>query len=136
VTGPTVSARLPVEAGKVAEFARAIGLDQALVREFAPPTFPVVIEHHGASFTAVMAGLGYALGGVLHGEEDVHFPNGAVAVGETLEGEITLLDRTRKRGRSGPLELVRFRLELRRPGGELAVVVLRTLVVQVDRSTR
>lgn len=127
-----VATRLPVEAGKVAELCRAIGLDPSEVGDLAPPTFPVVVDHHGPSIASLMEAMGYDLGRVLHGEEDIRFPNGPLRVGDRLEGTISLVGRERRDGRSGPLELVRFAVRLHRPDGTLAVEVVRTLVVLLD----
>lgn len=122
-------ARLPVEAGKVAEFRRATGLPADPAARHAPPTFYAALEHHGPTIAGIMADLGFALDRVLHGEERISFPAGPLRVGDELTGEVRMVGRDRRAGRSGPLERVHFAIELRRPDGEPAVRVRRTLVV-------
>ncbi len=125
-----VPIRLTIEAGKAGELARALGLDPALLGGVALPTHYVVINHQGTGFMNLMSDVLEAGGHVLHGEEEVEFPNGPVGIGEELEGEIRVLDRTQTEGRSGPFELVRLLLELRRADGEVAVAVKRTLIAR------
>jgi hypothetical protein len=120
--------RLAVEAGKVSEFARAVGVDPS--RTSVPlPTFPAVLNHYGTTTSDAMVEMGYVLTRVLHGEERIRYPNGPLRVGEELSGEIRLADLTRKTGRSGPLEFLSFVLHLRRPDHSVAVEIERTLVV-------
>lgn len=121
--------RLVVEAGKVAEFRAATGLAPAPDCPWAPPTFPVVVEHWNATYASYLSDAGIDLATVLHGEERIDYPNGPLRVGDDLRGVVSIVGDERTEGRSGPLRLVTFRLELNRPSGELVVVVERVLVV-------
>lgn len=122
-------ARLPVEAGKVAEFRRATGLPPLPGAPFAPPTFYAALEHHGPTVAGIMVDLGFPLDRVLHGEERVSFPAGPLRVGDDLTGTVRLLGRDTKQASVGTLTRVHFLIELRRPDGSTAVEVHRTLVV-------
>lgn len=123
------SIRLPVEAGKVVEMCRAIGLDPAACTEFAPPTFPVVIDHHGPSIVSMMEDMGYDLARVLHGVEEISYPEGPLRVEEHVEGTISYEGAEWRNGRSGRLELVTFSLSLWRSNRTMAASVVRTFVV-------
>lgn len=127
--------RLPVEAGKVAEFCRAVGLGADEGVTHAPPTFTAVMDHFGATIAKMMATLGYPASRVLHGEESIDYPSGALVVGQVLTGEARHLGTDHVEARSGPLELVRFGIELLDEHGETAVSLTRTLVVLPEPST-
>ena len=69
------------------------------------------------------------LGSVLHGTEDVSYPEGPLRVGDDLSGEVVLTEVEERSGRSGPLRIVTFVIQLFRPGGETAVTIRRSLVI-------
>jgi N-terminal half of MaoC dehydratase len=122
-------ARLPVEAGKVAEFRRATGLPPLPGAPFAPPTFYAALEHHGPTVASIMVDLGFPLDRVLHGEERVSFPAGPLRVGDELTGTVRLVGRDTREASVGTLTRVHFAIDLHRPDGTLAAQVERTLVV-------
>ena len=124
---------LVVEAGKVAEFRAATGLPPDDTTLFAPPTFPVVVEHAGAVFADLLAERGVDLRRVLHGEERIDYPGGPLRVGEQLRGQMWIAGEESRQGREGSLTLVTVRLELGRPDGSTAVTVDRVLVVLEDQ---
>lgn len=135
MTAPAIfTMRLPVEEGKVAEFCRAVGLTEDEGAEYAPPTFTAVMDHFGATIAEMMASLGYPAGRVLHGEESIEYPHGPLAVGQSLTGEARHLGTNQVEARSGPLELVRFAVELVDQHGETVVRIARTLVVLPETS--
>ena len=120
---------LVVEAGKVAEFRAAIGLPRDDAVTYAPPTFPVVLEHSGTTFAGLLADQGVDLRRVLHGEERLSYPDGPLRIGDRLRGELRIVEVEHRSGRSGPLCTVAVRVDLRRPDGSVAVVVERVMVV-------
>jgi hypothetical protein len=126
-------ARLPVEAGKIAEFRRATGLPAAgpppAARTAAPPTFYAALEHHGPAVASIMTDLGFPLDRVLHGEERVSYPDGPLRAGDELTGTVRVTGRDTRQASVGTLERVHLAIELHRPDGTLAVRVHRTLVV-------
>lgn len=130
----TFRMRLPVERGKASEFCRAVGLVAEDGADHAPPTFTAVMDHHGPTIAAMMAALGYPAHRVLHGEESIDLRPGALRLGQSLSGEARHVGTDRVDGRSGPLELVRFAVELRDGDGEVVVQIERTLVVLAERS--
>lgn len=122
-------ARLLVERGKVAEFRAAVGLPHRLDVRVAPPTFPAAIEVFGPAVASILSGRGIDLGSVLHGTEDISYPDGPLRVGDELTGEVVLTDVEERTGRSGPLRIATFVIELCRPGGAPAVTIRRSLVI-------
>jgi hypothetical protein len=120
---------LVVEAGKVAEFRAATGLPRDDAARFAPPTFPVVVEHAGAVFADLLVDRGVDLGRVLHGEECIEYPGGPLRVGEQLHGQMWIAGEESREGSEGSLRLVSVRMELLRADGSTAVTVDRVLVV-------
>jgi hypothetical protein len=124
---------LVVEAGKVAEFRAATGLPRDDAAVFAPPTFPVVVEHAGAVFADLLVDRGVDLGRVLHGEECIEYPGGPLRVGEQLHGQMWIAGEESRQGSEGPLTLVSVRLELRRPDESVAATVERVMVVLEDQ---
>lgn len=121
--------RLLVEAGKVEEFARAVGCAETGSPSFAPPTFTAVMDHFGPTIVDMMQALGYPPSRVLHGEESIDYPGGPLALGTELHGEARHVGTERVAARSGPIELVRFEVELRDDSGSVAARIHRTLVV-------
>ena len=95
----------------------------------APPTFPAAIEVFGPAVASILSDRGIDLGSVLHGTEDISYPDGPLRVGDDLTGEVVLTDVEERTGRSGPLRIATFVIELRRLGGALAVTIRRSLVI-------
>ena len=124
---------LVVEAGKVAEFRAATGLPRDDAAVFAPPTFPVVVEHTGVAFASLLVEQGVDLRRVLHGEERIDYPDGPLRIGERLRGQMWIAGEESRQGSEGSLTLVSVRLELRRADGSTAVTVERVLVVLEDQ---
>lgn len=122
-------ASLLVERGKVAEFRAAVGMPDRPDVQVAPPTFPAAIEVFGPAVASLLSDRGIDLRSVLHGTEEVSYPDGPLGVGDELTGEIVLTDVEERSGRSGPLRIATFVIELRRPSGELAVTIRRSLVI-------
>ena len=123
-------ATLLVERGKVAEFRAAVGLPPRADVSAAPPTFPAAIELFGPPVASILSDHGIDLGAVLHGTEEVVYHRGPVRVGEELAGEVVLDDIVERSGRSGPLRVATFLIDLRRPDGELAVTIRRSLIIR------
>jgi hypothetical protein len=127
--------RLSVERGRVREFRLATASAHADASS-APPTFPSMLDLDGPTSSDLMEEMGYDLLHVLHGEEALEFHGKPLQPGDELKGMIRVDGIEHKTGRSGPLELVRFRIELARPDGTPAVVICRTLVsLQPPRSS-
>jgi hypothetical protein len=124
---PSQKAVLVVEAQKVAEFRRATGGRGSA--EVVPPTFPVALEHQSSPIVDLVIGMGYPAEQLLHGEEEIDYPNGPLRIGDELTGETRFVGSQPKRGRSGDLELLTTCTELHRPDGELAVRIIRTFVL-------
>lgn len=122
-------ARLLVERGKVAEFRAAVGLPHRPDVQVAPPTFPAAIEVFGPAVASILSDRGIDLGSVLHGTEDITYPGGPLRVGDELNGEVVLTGVEQRSGRSGPLQIVTFTIDLARPDGMLAVTIRRSLVI-------
>lgn len=124
--------RLIVEPGKATEFSRAVGLDLGEGAEHAPPTFTAVMDHFSPTIAEMMAEMGHDPRQVLHGEEAISVEPGGLRVGQQLRGVAQHVGTERKDGASGPLDLVKFEVELRTLTGELAIRIERTLVVLVN----
>ena len=117
-----------VEAGKVEEFARAVGDDDPVYRSAdaaagrglpaipAPLTFPRV-----SSFARYRVGrfdLGFDPKFVLHGEQRYEYER-PLYVGDVLRGDTTLTDVYRRDGRrGGPMTFAEFATEYRTADGE------------------
>lgn len=122
-------ASLLVEAGKVAEFRAAVGLPFRPDVTVAPPTFPAALELFGPAVASILADRGIPLSSVLHGTEEITYADGPLRVGDTLTGEIVMVDLVARPGRSGPLQVATFEIVLSRPGGDPAVTIRRSLVI-------
>lgn len=105
-----------VERGRIKEFARAIGDDNALFQDdrvgqasewgdiIAPPTFLTTFRD-GADSTTFLRELGTDISRVLHGEQEfeIHRP---IRPGETFVCRSRVVDVYEKTGRSGPMAFV------------------------------
>jgi len=102
---------LPIEAGKVREFARAIKDDNPIYRDLeaaraagfaaipAPPTYTVVAAHFQEGESGVMS-LGLDLARVLHGEQEWTYYRTPL-VGDVITGETRVASIDTKPGRRG-----------------------------------
>jgi acyl dehydratase len=133
--------RFPIEAGKVREFAHAIGDASPVYRAaeaarsagfpaaIAPPTFTTAILHYlETDFSHVSKVLELDLSRLVHGEHDWTFHRPMV-VGETLDAVTTLQSVTSRRTRSGGLmRRVAVATTFRDAAGALAVSEIMTMV--------
>lgn len=122
-------AAVVVERGKVAEFRAAVGLPPSPDVEVAPPTFPAAMELSGPAVASILSDRGIPLESVLHGTEDIAYPDGPLRIGDTLTGHVVLTDIEHRTGRSGPLQVATFEIDLHHPDGRLAVAIRRCLVI-------
>jgi hydroxyacyl-ACP dehydratase HTD2-like protein with hotdog domain len=129
---------LTVEAGKVAEFATALGDDDTVYRDIdeatdrgfasipAPLTFTEVRRHsHNRPADFVTDGIqGFDLGfdeeRTVHGEQAYEYER-QPEVGETLTGTTTLTDVSQRKGNSGIMTFVDLTTEYRNSDGELVL---------------
>lgn len=114
------SVSFPVEAGKLREFARAVGGDPETV----PLTFTAVAGHWRDS-AAMVDKLGLDIKRVVMGgnEWEHHAP---VAVGDTLSGDRLVVSDERRK--NGTLRVVALETELRKDDGTLAVTQRETII--------
>jgi hydroxyacyl-ACP dehydratase HTD2-like protein with hotdog domain len=105
-----------VEAGKVREFARAIGADGDLV----PLTFSVVAGHYRDARAAVEK-LGLDIRRVVVGEVEWEYARPLV-VGDQLSAQRVVVDvKTREGSRGGSMTLVTLETEFRDADGDVAL---------------
>jgi acyl dehydratase len=138
-TGPVRTFAMPIERGTVEAFARAIGQADATT---VPPTFAVVADRFDPDFPRrPPLGEGWAAGPPetnLHVEQwfEHHTP---LVVGEQVEVRRGPGRRWERQGRSGRLEFLEERTELRASDGSLRVVTgwvdVRTEAAHRDLST-
>lgn len=131
---------LPVEAGKVREFARALQDPNPVYRDVeaaraagfpaipAPPTFTVVAAHFQDEGGGLLEALGLDLARVLHGEQEWTFHRRPV-VGDVLHGDTTVSGIETKPGkRGGQMRLVRLETVFRDADGEPVVTEASTVI--------
>ena len=110
---------MPVERGRVREFARATGADTALydaVDAPIPPTFLVSAAFWEPSGPSVVEQLGIDLARVLQGGQEYRFPGELPRVGDELDVDVTVESVESKAGKRGGtmtfiVLLTTFRLE-------------------------
>lgn len=130
---------LPIEAGKVREFARAIKDDNPIYRDPeaaraagftaipAPPTYTVVAAHFQEGEGGVLA-LGLDLARVLHGEQEWTYHRTPV-VGDVLTGETKVASVTTKPGRrGGEMTFVRIETTFTDQSGQPVVTEASTVI--------
>ena len=110
----------------VEQFRRAVGGAQT---DTVPPTFPVTMEHFGPRIVEMLEAKGVDSTRMLHGEEDIEFPDGGLRIGDVLEGEIAITDVAHRQGSLGPLTIITVAGTLSAQGGSPRVRLRRTLVV-------
>jgi hypothetical protein len=132
-----MSYEMPLEWGKVREFARAIKSKHAAYQgpdAIIPPTF---LTHARLAWEPSaqnqMAQLGFDMRRVLHGEEEYVFHGPPPKVGQTLTVDTRIDDRWEKEGkRGGTMRFARVINEFRDAGGNL-VAEQRSVVVETAR---
>lgn len=130
---------LPVEAGKVREFARSLQDDNPVYRDPdaaraagfasvpAPPTYTVVVAHFQEGRSGVLS-LGLDLARVLHGEQEWTFRRTPV-VGDVLTGETRVAGIETKPGRKGgEMTMVRLETTFTDQSGEVVVTEASTVI--------
>lgn len=98
-----VQYEIPLECGKIREFARATQSTDPAYRSTAPlvpPTFLTTAAHFWEP-TSVLATLGLDLRRVLHGEEEFVFHGTPPRAGQTLTVSTRLVDEYERAGRRG-----------------------------------
>jgi hypothetical protein len=136
--------QMPLERGKVYEFARAVGSTHpahfASVNPVIPPTFLTTAGFFWG-YTLETAGenpfarLEVDRSMLLHAEEEYEFPSGPPRAGQTLTARSRVVDVTRKAGRrGGALTFIKIETEFRTPSYEL-VARSRTTVVSTGQPT-
>lgn len=128
------SAAMPIEWGKVREYARATGADRPVYVDDPhapiPPTFLATVVLwtrigqtllHASEVHSVCAEAGVAprIENLLSLEQEYVFPGPIPRAGETLHVTERLLDARVKQARSGPMVVVRFVLDFRDADGTL-----------------
>jgi hypothetical protein len=131
VTEETVF-ELPIERGKVREFAKALRSKSDIWRQpdsVIPPTFPVAIMHWDAPPMELPDGLELDLRYVLHGEMDFVFHGPPPRIGETLFGHHVTPEVFKKQGRrGGTMTFVISAIEWRDEKGALRITARNTTI--------
>ena len=119
---------LPVERGKVREFARAL-LDDEPVDDGAVPLTFVVASGHYRDDLPLFESLGFDIRRMLHGESSWEYL-APVHVGDELTGRRRVVDVTTRPGRrGGDMTLVTFEIEFVNQHGD-AVLRERDVLIQ------
>ena len=118
--------RIRVEPAMVEQFRRAVGAPPG---DSVPPTFHVTLEHFGPRIVEMLEAKGVDSTRMLHGEEEIEFPHGALRIGDVLVGELAITDVGHRQGSLGPLTLITVAGTLSAEGGAPSVRLRRTLVV-------
>ena len=128
--------QMPIEAGKVREFAQATqsrnpaySSDNPIV----PATFLTTSRFWAPPDSSVLAKLGWDFKRILHAEEEFTFPNGPVAAGQVLTVTTRLEKTFEKEGRRGGR--MRFGVALNEYRNAEGVIVAeqRTTIVETGR---
>jgi hypothetical protein len=128
---------VPIERGKVREFARAAQSRQPAydsVDAVVPPTFLTTAQNLWASVADIPAAeLDFDLARVLHGEEEYEYFGPPPRAGTVLTATARLGERWEKEGRrGGTMRFARLVTEFRDPTGAL-VAEQRTTVIETAR---
>lgn len=130
---------LPIEAGRLRYFAKAIGetnpvyTDEAAAREAgytalpAPPTFLFAADLDSGATDRMLDGMSIPISRLLHGEQGFDYLRPVVA-GDVVTVTSTIKDIYDKKG--GALEFIELLSEARTGDGELAVRMRAVLVVR------
>ena len=132
---------ITVERGRIKEFARAIGDDNALFQDdrvgqasewgdiIAPPTFLTTFRD-GADSATFLRELGTDISRVLHGEQEfeIHRP---IRPGETFVGRSRVVDVYEKTGRSGPMAFVVRETAVTDRTNEIVATIRSTTVIRL-----
>jgi N-terminal half of MaoC dehydratase len=125
---------VPIERGKIREFARAVKsrhTDHAGAAAVIPPTFLTTAQNFWADRAAAkpVAELGFHLPRVLHGEEEYEFFGPPPVAGEVLHAETTVRDRWEKEGkRGGTMRFAKIVTEFRDGTGTVVAEQRTTLI--------
>ena len=127
---------IPIERGKIREFARAAGSRNPAYDgpdAVIPPTFLTTAANFWAGPGDQSFDLGFELARVLHGEEEYEFFGPPPRAGQTLSASSRLGDRWEKEGkRGGTMRFARLVTEYRDEHGTL-VAEQRTTVIETAR---
>lgn len=129
----TAGIPLDVEAGKIAEFSRAVGIALAELRDpdgrlIVPPTFLTVLNFVETP-EAIAAEFGFELSRMLHGEQEYVFPGSPPAAGDRLVANSSIVRRYEKAGRRGGVMRFAVRTtEFRSAEGTLVAVANTTAI--------
>ena len=131
-----MSYSIPIERGKIREFARAAqsrnpaydGPDAVI-----PPTFLTTANNYWSDGDTPAAGLGFELARILHGEEEYEFFGPPPRAGQTLTATGRVGDRWEKEGkRGGVMRFAKLVTEYRDDAGNL-VAEQRTTVIETAK---
>ncbi|WP_019875858.1 FAS1-like dehydratase domain-containing protein [Sporichthya polymorpha] len=118
-----LSFSMPIERGKVREFARATGADVALYDAAdapIPPTFLVSSMLWEPAGVSLVERLGLDLTRVLQGGQEYRFPGELPRVGDHLDIDVTVESVTSKPGKRGSMTFLVLLTTYRRGGGIVA----------------
>ncbi len=131
--------KMPIEAGKVREFARSLQDDNPIYRDEeaakaagfsaipAPPTFTVVAAHFSEGESGIMA-LGLDLARVLHGEQEWTYHRTPV-VGDVLSSTTKVVSVEQKPGkRGGVMTMIKMETAWVDQKGEPVVTEVSTVI--------
>jgi acyl dehydratase len=130
---------LPIEAGRLRFFAKAIGeddpvyFDEAAAKAagyaglLAPPTFLFAAELDSGAAFRMLDEMGVPLGRILHGEQGFEYFLPAIA-GDVISVRSTVKDIYEKKG--GALEFIELHSEARNSAGELVARMRSVTVVR------
>ena len=122
---------LVVEAGKVAEFTRAVGADPDLG---VPPTFLEVARHWRHPRSLAWTPQGELRGRTLNGSQEYSFPAGPLRVGLALTGQMRVADVFAREGRrAGTLVFVKLETRYEDERGTVAAIGTQTTVTMERR---
>jgi hypothetical protein len=136
-----LSYEIPIERGKIREFARATKSTQAAydrAEAVIPPTFLTTAQHFWTppADNGVWDELGFDLARVLHGEEEFEFFGPLPTAGQVLHAQARLGERWEKEGkRGGTMRFARIVTEFRDGEGTL-VAEQRTTVVETAHAPK
>lgn len=128
---------MPLEWGKIREFARATGSTNVAYfgpEAIIPPTF---LTTSGLAWDeesdALFQSLGFDNSRLLHGEEEYVFPGPPPSAGQVLRGESRIVNRYEKRGkRGGTMRFAVIEREFRNQDDDV-VAVQRTTAIETSK---